>query len=167
MFGGHQPVFSSASGDVVIYLLLVVMANCKSLSWIFILSLGYYYFSTLFLTCQPYQFDVTYAMTISRVRNRLLNTPSPKSLFHTLSDSFIKKWVWKGENIEKKTSNPCVWFNLSTDLWGNHLFSAFRATLRTSNTPITNQMKKSPANHKTCHFSQVSKSGSSLETAWK
>lgn len=61
------------------------------------------YFLTLFLTCQPYQFDVTYAtMTISRVRNWLLNTPSPKSLFHTLSDSFIKKWVWKGENRERK-----------------------------------------------------------------
>lgn len=35
-------------------------------------------------------------MTISRVRNQLLNTPSPKSLFHTLSDSFIKKMSVKG-----------------------------------------------------------------------
>ncbi len=93
------------------------MANCKSLSWIFILSLGYYYFLTLFLTCQPYQFYVTYAMTISRVRNRLLNTPSPKSLFHTLSDSFIKKMSVKGRKHREKrekTSNPCVSTSVQT-----------------------------------------------------
>lgn len=49
-------------------------------------------------------------MTISRVRNRLLNTPSPKSLFHTLSDSFIKKMSVKGRKQRKKRENikPCV-----------------------------------------------------------
>lgn len=68
------------------------------------------FFLTLFLTCQPYQFDVTYAtMTISRVRNWLLNTPSPKSLFHTLSDSFIKNECEREKTERKKGENiKCV-----------------------------------------------------------
>lgn len=70
---------------------------------------------TVSLTCQPYQFDVTYMMTISRVRNQLLNTPSSKSLFHTPSDSFIKKNECEREKTERKhQTHACVSTSVQT-----------------------------------------------------
>ncbi len=74
--------------------------------------------------------------------NRLLKTPSPKSLFTPCLIHSLKNECEREKTEEKKTSNPCVvCVNLSTDLWGNHLF---RATLRTSNTPSPTRWKRAP-----------------------